>query len=668
VTDFFRRAHEEAVSRRPLNSAPRQPILKHMKVNEMSARDSTAAQRPPVPARLSMERKLPLLIGALLVAVIAALSIAAYVEVRSTSQQLAAERLQSVTNQFRDLFTQSGVQLRTQAIATANKPAVMEFARTRAPRLRDKAREELVYGGANRDQVIASELRDSTEAVILTTASASNGLDSLWSKSILRDVPADSAAIGRYRLLRDTLVYAVAAPVRGAPSVTAIHWRRVAGSRRAREQMTQLIGSDASLFVGNADGSLWTDLERPVAAPPLQVLTPPRVHSYARGPKRERYLASAASIRGTPWVVAVDFPYKRVFAPGDMFVPRIGLIALAALALGLFGAWLLSRSITGPLAQLTDAADSIAGGDYSQHPDIRRSDELGRLGYAFGTMATELQQARGNLEQKVEQRTRDLNETLHQLKETQEALVRREKLAMLGQLASGVGHELRNPLGVMTNAVYYLKMVLQESPQTVKEYLDILQQQITLSEKIVGDLLDFARLKPPQRKAASIGEVTQAQLSRLGPTNGTKIETELPESLPKVLVDQVQIGQIVLNLLTNAMQALEPNGGGEGETNGGHDSGREGGRDGGARITIRARAEGGKLHYEVADNGPGIPRENLEKIFEPLFTTKARGIGLGLAVSRTLARANEGDLTVRSTIGKGAIFRLSLPIAEKTGA
>src|SRR5258706_13694720 len=122
-------------------------------------------------------------------------------------------------------------------------------------------------------------------------------------------------------------------------------------------------------------------------------------------------------------------------------------------------------------------------------------------------MAAEVDRSRGNLEHLVEERTRELNDTLFQLHETQESLVRREKLALLGQLASGVGHELRNPLGVMTNAVYYLKMVLESQPKNVHDYLDMLQQQITLSEKIVSDLLDFARSKPPKRSPTSLGDV-----------------------------------------------------------------------------------------------------------------------------------------------------------------
>src|SRR5207237_551027 len=133
-----------------------------------------------------------------------------------------------------------------------------------------------------------------------------------------------------------------------------------------------------------------------------------------------------------------------VMGPVDAFVKRIALIALAALVLGLLAAWLMSRRITKPLRQLTVAADAIAAGKLDQPVRINRSDELGRLGSAFTAMAGEVRVAREGLEQKVAERTNALNQTLHQLYETQESLVRKEKLAMLGQLASGVGHELRN--------------------------------------------------------------------------------------------------------------------------------------------------------------------------------------------------------------------------------
>lgn len=596
-------------------------------------------------ARLSLEHKLPLIIGALLLVVIVALSVAAYVEARDTALRVASERLSSVTAQMRDLLRQQTVQIRASAASAPIAADLVAFAKTRDARLRERALATLRYTGPQPQQVIASELRDSSGAVLLSTSRDTFALPRVPAgETRPRRAPVDSAVLGSFRQIRDTIIYPIAVPVPGVQGAYVVRWRRMSGSRASREQMTRLIGSDATLFVGNPDGSLWGDLERPVPGPPVTLSGGPghmTNTTYLRGDDQRTHMAAAATVPGTPWAVVTDFPLQKVMAPVDRFVDRMVVIATLVLLLGLLVAWMVSRRITGPLRQLTLAADGIAAGDYSQRVQIARSDELGRLGRAFGLMASEVQHSREDLEKKVDERTRDLNATLSQLHDAQDALVRKEKLAMLGQLSSGVGHELRNPLGVMTNAVYYLKTVLASQPQNIHEYLEILQQQITLSEKIVGDLLDFARSKPPQRSPTDVAEATRAQLARLGAGDAAQIDTDLPRDLPPVLVDPVQLGQIVLNLLTNATQAV----------------------DGKGRVVVRARRVNGGVQYEVADNGPGIPPENIEKIFEPLFTTKARGIGLGLAVSRTLARANGGDLAASSNPGQGATFTLTLPTA-----
>lgn len=573
-------------------------------------------RRGGVLASLSLEYKLPVLIAALLLAVTIALSAAAYVETRHVTLAAASSRLQAVTGQFRDLLRQQAAQMRAQTSEIAAKPELAAFVRSRSVVTRDQALEALEYAGPSPEQVIAVELRNGADSVLLSTA-PNFGTDTISTRELTRTTPT----LGAFHALRDTMVYASLAPVVGT-DVVVVQWRRLTATRRGREELARLIGSDARVLIGNADSSRWGDFENLVAAPPAD--------------------ARVERIPNTLWSLAVHFPREGVLMPVRDFMRRMALIAAGALALGLLVTWFASRRITTPLRQLTTTARSISRGDLSPPRTIARADELGQLSNAIALMAGEVRASREGLEAKVEERTKELNVALEQLKDAQDALVRREKLAMLGQLAGGIGHELRNPLGVMTNAVYYLKVVLAGQPATVHEYLEILQQQITLSEKIVSDLMDFARSKPPQRSLASLTEVTSSQINRLGPTEGVRLDTHLPADLPPVLVDRIQIGQVVLNLLTNALQAVEGTG----------------------TITVSVGAEGNRAHVEVTDSGPGVASENLERIFEPLFTTKARGIGLGLAVSRTLSRANEGDLTVSSPPGRGATFRLELPTGE----
>jgi two-component system, NtrC family, sensor histidine kinase HydH len=151
-------------------------------------------------------------------------------------------------------------------------------------------------------------------------------------------------------------------------------------------------------------------------------------------------------------------------------------------------------------------------------------------------------------------------------------------------------------------------------------------------------------VKPPQRQPVTLSAVVERQIERVGALGQVEVRRDIPEHLPPALADEVQVGQVVLNLLTNAVQSI------------GDDAGT---------IDIRARAnESGQLHLEVLDSGKGISPENLDRIFEPLFTTKARGMGLGLAVSRALAIANGGDITVESREGEGAKFTLTLPATD----
>jgi signal transduction histidine kinase len=219
------------------------------------------------------------------------------------------------------------------------------------------------------------------------------------------------------------------------------------------------------------------------------------------------------------------------------------------------------------------------------------------------------------------------------LREAQEELVRKEKLAMLGQLAGGVGHELRTPLGVIKNSVYYLNMILPHD-EKIRKHLGILDREVANSDRIVTELLDFARVKAPVREAASLVSIVRAALQQLSRPESVTVQLALAESMPAVLIDAHQVGQILLNFLQNAVQAM-PDGG---------------------RVTVSVGEDRESVFAAVEDTGVGVPPENLAKIFQPLFTTKAKGIGLGLALARDLAEANGGRITVESTVGQGSRF------------
>ena len=231
---------------------------------------------------------------------------------------------------------------------------------------------------------------------------------------------------------------------------------------------------------------------------------------------------------------------------------------------------------------------------------------------------------------------------ISKLKRMEEELVRKEKLAVLGQLAGGLGHELRNPLGVMSNAVYYLKTTLSDADETTKEYLEIISSEVGNAENIVSDLLDLSRIRPAEREKIAASELVAQVVEKQPPPEKVEVNTEIPSELPPVFVDPRQIGQVLDNLVTNSYQAM-PEGG---------------------KLKITTRAEKSQVNLYITDTGCGISKENLKKIFEPLFTTRARGIGLGLAVSKNLVEVNGGSIEVESEEGKGSTFTVILPTKE----
>jgi PAS domain S-box-containing protein len=229
--------------------------------------------------------------------------------------------------------------------------------------------------------------------------------------------------------------------------------------------------------------------------------------------------------------------------------------------------------------------------------------------------------------------------------EMKEQLGCKEKLAVLGQLAGGVGHELRNPLGAIKNAVYFLNIALEEPDPEIKETVDLLMKEVKTSERIISSLLDFAGAKPPIRHKTDLNKIVQEELSRNAVPENIKVVSQMEEKLPAILADPDQISQIFSNIILNAIQAM-PLGG---------------------KLIVRSKSENPQqVTISFTDKGEGIPRENLKKLFEPLFTTKAKGIGLGLAVTKILVEGHGGTIEVDSEVNKGSKFSVRMPVVSKS--
>ncbi|HEU5035207.1 MAG TPA: ATP-binding protein [Mycobacteriales bacterium] len=239
----------------------------------------------------------------------------------------------------------------------------------------------------------------------------------------------------------------------------------------------------------------------------------------------------------------------------------------------------------------------------------------------------------------VAMRTDELKQSLADLAAAQDQLVRQERLAAIGQLASTIGHELRNPLGVISNAVYLLRADLGAEPtEAAQRHLATAEREISAATVIVADLLGFARERQPVPEDVDLTALLDEVLSVLPPPGNVTVLRAYGGPL-MARADRDMLRQVLLNLVTNGYQAMP---------------------EGGA-LTVRVTADADAVQIEVADTGAGIDAEHRARLFEPFFTTKPRGVGLGLAVSHRMVLAHGGDIVVDSEPGAGATFRVVLP-------
>ena len=249
-----------------------------------------------------------------------------------------------------------------------------------------------------------------------------------------------------------------------------------------------------------------------------------------------------------------------------------------------------------------------------------------------------VEEANRTLEERVLHRTQELVEA-------QDQLVRTEKLAAIGQLAASVAHDLRNPLGAINNAVYYVKRrlmaseVAQSNPR-VTQFLGIVEEEVEHCNQIISDLLVFTRAQKPSLTPTNLITIIDSTLSSMDARENVRIVKDFDPHLPEVLADGEQLHRVFTNLINNAREAM-PDGG---------------------ELTISARGQNGYAEVGFKDTGTGIDDVTMKKIFEPLFTTKNTGTGLGLAVCQQIMFGHGGTIDVMGAPGEGATFSIRLPL------
>ncbi len=218
---------------------------------------------------------------------------------------------------------------------------------------------------------------------------------------------------------------------------------------------------------------------------------------------------------------------------------------------------------------------------------------------------------------------------------------RTERLAAIGQVAGGIAHELRNPLNVVKTSVYYLLNARNPTPEKREEHLKRIERHVVLADGVITALSNFAKLPLPNLRPFAV-ESCVREVLEINPVPGSvAVMIDCPPALPPALADPDQVRIVLGNLIRNAREAM-PKGG---------------------TLTVRGQVVDGGVEVSVADTGVGIPLENLGRVMEPLYSTKARGLGLGLAIARSILEKNKGSLRVTSEPGRGSIFTVRLEAA-----
>jgi signal transduction histidine kinase len=223
-------------------------------------------------------------------------------------------------------------------------------------------------------------------------------------------------------------------------------------------------------------------------------------------------------------------------------------------------------------------------------------------------------------------------------------------MAAVGQLSAGLAHEVKNPLAGILGFAQLSRRSLQ-NPETIAKNLDVIERETRRCTEIIGNLMRFSRQEPGERSATDVNVAVARAIGLVDHQLGlqkVQIETSLAEALPFAMCNANQIQQVVMNLMINAQQAMEPDGG---------------------KVRIRTRADSGRIFIEVEDEGPGVPPEIRARLFEPFFTTKraGHGTGLGLSVSFGIVRDHDGDIFVSDAPGRGARFTIALPSRPDLG-
>jgi signal transduction histidine kinase len=333
----------------------------------------------------------------------------------------------------------------------------------------------------------------------------------------------------------------------------------------------------------------------------------------------QRYLGVAARIAQLGWMVIVEQPTREAYANLTALQRQLVVAISAALIVMIAVGYLFGRTFINPILELKRATRDVAAGQLDARVDIRSRDEFGDLGDAFNTMADRLVQL-------------------------QEDVKRQERQAMFGRVAAGLVHDLSHPIQNIGNST---RLLLRDDVDAESRdvFRRTIERELETLKRFMEDLRHVVKPKPierfPMEVNATVAEIVDAMRAE-GERNAVTVDAQYA-TVPVVIEgDRFALQRVYRNLITNAIQATEP----------------------GGRVMIATSRVGDHIQISVADTGSGIPANRISAIFDDFVTTKRRGLGLGLAISKRIVEQLDGTIVVESEVGRGTTFTLRFPARD----
>lgn len=580
--------------------------------------------------RQSIQLKLPVLIFVLLGIMLVSFGWLSYNGIRKASEDAAKERLLLLAQQLAGNYTQMAIPVLQATKTAAAGEAVKSFLLSQGKD--STAAVDRLFQRLQPDTTwIYTQLLDAGKKELAADGNA-YVYDSVSFSSIFPDYPtaADTNFVSRMYVKDEAFYYAVCAPVvqQGKLIGYLLRWRKMYNSKENVERVLKLLGKDIALYVGNADGSMWSDLRTTVEGLPATKGVDNALVTYSKNGKN--HLAAQALVQNTAWKVMITLPEKRVLEPANDFLKIAISSALLLIILGIVLTWLLSRQITKPILELSVAAQQIAKGDFSHKISLKRADELGVLSDAFNTMAREVNDTQKNLEANVAKRTAQLERANKELE----------------AFSYSVSHDLRAPLRAVSG---YASMLKDDHSASLnddgKRIIGAILNNAKMMGQLIDDLISFSRIN---RKENDLREVNMQQIVEQVITDLQTQHTEkkyrfVLHALPACTTDPQLIKQVWINLIDNAMKYSST------QSN--------------PVIEIGATQKDGHVEYYVKDNGVGFDMKYSDKLFG-VFQRLHRqdefeGTGIGLALVKRIVERQNGTVRAEGNIGKGAVFAFS---------